>query len=124
MSAKVPWNHTHSKVTHHIACPTIGGPPVAGTFTAPEIESDKVPALLGLKALTRMQSIMDMGTNRLIVPGSGGVEMRLSPGKVVYPLEPTHSGHLLPPCSEFGRRPADEVITLPSGVNAAGTGVA
>ena len=53
----------HSKVTHHIACPTIGGPPVAGTFTAPEIESDKVPAPLGLKVLTRMQSIMDIGTN-------------------------------------------------------------
>ena len=81
----------HSKVTHHIACPSISGPPVAGTFTAPEIESDKVPALLGLKALTRMQSIMDMGENRLVVPGPGGVEMRLSPGTAVYPLEPTHS---------------------------------
>ena len=114
----------HSKVTHHIVCPTVGGPSVAGTFTAPELESDKVPALLGLKALTRMKGIMDMGTNRLIVPGPGGVEMRLSPGTVVYPLEPTHSGHLLLPCSEFGRRPGGETITLLSGVNAADTVVA
>ena len=111
----------HRKVTHHIACPTIGGRPVAGTYTAPEIDSEKVAALLGLKVLTRMRSIMDMGTNRLIVPGPGGVEMRLSPGTIVYPLEPTHSGHLLLPCSEFGRRPAEEVITLFSGVNAADT---
>ena len=109
----------HSKVTHHIACPTVGGPPVAGTFTAPEIESDKVPALLGLKALTRMKGIMDMGANRLIVPGPGGIEWRMSPGTVVYPLEPTHSGHLLLPCSEFGRRPAEETITLLSGVPSA-----
>ena len=50
--------------------------------------------------------------------------MRLSPGTVVYPLEPTHSGHLLLPCSEFGRRPADKVITLLSGANVAETGVA
>ena len=50
--------------------------------------------------------------------------MRLSPGTVVYPLEPTHSGHLLLPCSEFGRRPGGETITLLSGVNAADTVVA
>ena len=108
----------HSRVTHHIACPTIGGPLVAGTFTAPEIESAKVPVLLGLKALTRMKGIMDMGENRLIVPGPGGIEWRMSPGTVVYPLEPTHSGHLLLPCSEFGRRPVAETITLLSGVPA------
>ena len=65
-----------------------------------------------------------MGINPLIVPGPGGVEIRLSSGTVVYPLEPTHSAHLLLPCSEFGRRPADEAITLLSGVNAAETGVA
>ena len=111
----------HSKVTHNIVCPTIGGPPVAATFTAPEIESEKVPALLGLKTLTAMNAIMDMGTNRLIVPGPGGVKMVTSPGTVVYPLEPTHSGHLLLPCSEFGRRPREETMTLLSGVNATAT---
>ena len=81
----------HTKVTHNIVCPTIGGPPVAATFTAPEIESEKVPALLGLKTLTAMNAIMGMGTNRLIVQGPGGVKMETSPGTVVYPLEPTHS---------------------------------
>ena len=120
-----------TKVTHHIVCPTIdkaGGPgvPVAGTFEAPEIESEKVPALLGLKTLVRMKAIMDMGQNRLIVPGPGAVQMHFPAGTTVYPLEPTHSGNLLLPCSELDHgRPSEERITLLSGVTAAeGTEVA
>ena len=64
---------------------------------------------------------MDMNPDnpRLIVPGPGGVEFQLLPGTVVYPLEPTHSGHLLMPCSEFNRRPGEETITLVSGVHEA-----
>ena len=64
---------------------------------------------------------MDMNPDnpRLIVPGPGGVEFQCSPGIVVYPLEPTHSGHLLMPCSEFNRRPGEETITLVSGVHEA-----
>ena len=108
--------HANTKVTHTVACPTIGGPPRLGTFSAPEIDSDKVPALLGLRSLANMGAIMDMGRNRLIVPGPAGVRIDILPGATVYPLEPTHSGHLLLPCSEFGREPAKERITLMSEV--------
>ena len=65
-----------------------------------------------------MRCIMDMDKNRLIVPGPGGIEMTLSPGSIVYPLEPTHSGHLLLPCSEFGKRPARETMSLMTGEHA------
>ena len=115
----------HKKVTHTIVCPTTGGQPVAGTFTAPELESDRVPALLGLKSLSHMRAMMDMDPKnpRLIVPGPGGVKLVLSPGMVIYPLEPTHSGHLLMPCSELTRRPGEETITLVTGVEASSLGV-
>jgi hypothetical protein len=115
----------NQKVTHHIVCPTSGGKPVAGTFSAPELESDRVPALLGLKSLTKMRAIMDMDPAhpRLIVPGPGGVQLQCAPGTVIHPLEPTHSGHLLMPCSELTRRPGEEFITLLAGVHdAAGDG--
>ena len=89
------------KVRHNILTPVVGGRPVWGTFEAPEIESDRVPALLGLKTLTNMHAIMDMNPEhpRLVVPGPGGVTLNLGSGTKVYPLEPTHSGHLLLPCS-------------------------
>ena len=109
----------HQKVKHTICMPTVDGPPVAGTYEAPEIESDRVPALLGLKSLSKMRAIMDMDPAhpRLIVPGPGGVQMQMAPGTVVYPLEPTHSGHLLLPCSDLDRRPGREFVTLLAGVH-------
>ena len=99
--------------------PTVDGPPVAGTFEAPELESDRVPALLGLKSLTKMRAIMDMNPAHpgLIVPGPGGVQLQCAPGTVTCPLEPTHSGHLLLPCSDLDRRPGREFVTLLAGVH-------
>ena len=95
------------------------GAPVATTFTAPELELDRIPALLGLKSLSGMRALMDMDAAhpRLIVPGPGGIRFECSPGTVVYPLEPTHSGHLFMPCSDFARRPGGETISLVSEVH-------
>ena len=109
----------HQKVTHNVVRPTTTGPPVASTFSAPEVESDRVPAILGLKTLTRMRAMMDMDPKhpRLIVPGPGGVQLQCAPGTVIYPLEPTHSGHLLLPCSDLDRKPGEDFITLLSGVH-------
>ena len=113
----------HSKVTHSIVVPTVGsndreGHLLSTTFTAPEMESDRVPALLGLKSLMGMRAIMVMDPERprLIIPGPGGVRYDMSPGTRVHPLEHTHSGHLLLPCSEFARHPDGEVTALISGV--------
>ena len=104
----------HQRVTHTICCLTIGGPPLAGSLLAPELESDQAPALLGLKSLSGMRAKMDMDPVhlRLIVPDPGGIKVVTSPGTIVYPLEPTHSGHLLLPCSELTRESGEETIAL------------
>ena len=51
--------HSHRQVTHQISCPMLCGAVCEGTFTASEIESDVVPALIGLRALTKMRCILD-----------------------------------------------------------------
>ena len=67
------------------------------SYTAPQIEGSLLPPLLGNKTLRRMQSLIDCGSGRLILPGPGGVELKLSPGTLVYDLEFTPSGHWILP---------------------------
>ena len=68
------------QVTHFIASPTIDSAVVEVSFTAAEVDSDRIPALLGVKSLTMKRCILDFDHDRLIVPGPNGVEMRCSSG--------------------------------------------
>ena len=107
--------HSHRQVTHQISCPMLCGAVCEGTFTASEIESDVVPALIGLRALTKMRCILDVASNRLIVPGPGVAEIKCPAGTREHPLEQTQSGHLMMPCSDFACPLPEEWTTLYSG---------
>lgn len=65
----------NSLVTHAIRCPTVAGSSVEGTSTVPEIDSDKIPALLGLKSFTCVHCVMDMVNKRAMLSGPGGIEI-------------------------------------------------
>ena len=68
-----------------------------GMFTAPVIERSEIPALLGLRAMQNQKAIIDTFGMKYIIPGPGGIEMKLSPGTKVYNLERAMSGHLMLP---------------------------
>lgn len=65
------------------------------------VSSSELPGLLGLVSLERNSAVIDIGHQRLIYPGPGGFEIKLSPGSVMMALEKAESGHLLLPCSEW-----------------------
>ena len=75
----------------------VSGNASSATYTAPQIEGSLLLPLLGNKTLRKMQSLIDCGSGRLVLPGPGGVELKLSPGSHVYDLEFTPSGHWILP---------------------------
>ena len=76
------------------------GESVSGTYTAPTIEDSELPPLLGLRSLKGFKAILDMGSNKLIIPGPAGCEIQRSPGTVAYDLEVSDSGHLILPIDQ------------------------
>ncbi|CAE7437517.1 unnamed protein product [Symbiodinium necroappetens] len=70
---------------------------VAGSFTAPVIAGSDLPPLLGLKSLKSFRCILDMGNNKLYLPGPAGCEIQRCPGTVAYDLKMSDSGHLILP---------------------------
>jgi hypothetical protein len=60
-----------------------------------------LPALLGLEALTRHRALICTQTRRLILLGSGGYKLSLSPGSKVLNLYQAPTGHLMLPCCEW-----------------------
>ena len=73
-----------------------------GKFTAPVIDDSALPPFWGRSSLAEQKAILDVGNNCLILPGPGGVEMRLSPGSMTLPLTLSESGHLLLEVHHFG----------------------
>ena len=67
------------------------------TYTAPIIPDSMLPPLLGNKTLRKMQVILDCGSGKMIIPGPGGIEVKMSPGSHVYELELSNSGHWILP---------------------------
>jgi len=70
-------------------------------FRAPITPESDVPGFLGLTSLSQKAAFLDTGGKRLILPGPGGIELKLSPGTLCIQLESSPSGHLLMPVSEF-----------------------
>ena len=69
-----------------------------GTFRAPVIPGSPLPALLGLRTLTKMRAVIDCFHRRIVFVGEGGYKMQLSPGSATFRLESAVTGHLLLPC--------------------------
>ena len=69
----------------------------SGSFTAPVISDSDLPPLLGLRSLKSFRCILDIGNNKLILPGPAGCEVQRCPGTVAYDLTMSDSGHLILP---------------------------
>lgn len=78
------------------------GDDVAATYTAPIIANSLLPPLLGNRTLRRMQAVLDCGSGKLIIPGPGGIEVKMNPGSNVFDLEFTDSGHWVLPLQTRG----------------------
>ena len=69
-----------------------------GTFQSAVIQQSELPALLGLKSLSKLKSLIDTHNKQLIFVGPGGYSLKLSPGSKVYKLHSAPTGHLMLPC--------------------------
>jgi hypothetical protein len=74
-------------------------------FRAPSVggQGKDLPALLGLKSMSRQGGVLEMteGREYLTFPGPGGYQVEWSPGTRRYKLERATSGHLILPCDSF-----------------------
>jgi len=73
-------------------------------YTAPVVVGSELPALLGLETLERFGALIDVKHRKIILPGPGGYQIKLSPSSVAHTLEKALSGHLLWPCTEWGQQ--------------------
>ena len=74
-----------------------------GEFIAPIIDGSEIPGILGLRRMEQQKAIIDTHGQKYIVPGPGGVEMKLSPGSKMYSLKKAMSGHLMLPITSYDR---------------------
>ena len=77
-------------------------------YESPILPNSGTPALLGQKSLKKMRCLLDCFNNKLYRVGPGGYKLNLSPGSVTYPLEESHAGHLMLPCSRFNRHASQQ----------------
>ena len=72
-----------------------------GNYRSTVLDDSPVPGLLGLATLKRLGAILDLQSDRLIIPGPGGVKMHSSPGSKHLRLYAAPSGHLILPMCEW-----------------------
>ncbi len=72
-----------------------------GNYRATVLDDSQVPGLLGLATLKRLGAVLDLQSDRLIIPGPGGVKMHSSPGSKHLRLYAAPSGHLILPMCEW-----------------------
>ena len=97
--------------THHASVPIALPSGDIGTFEANIIPGSEVPALLGLRSMTKKRTLLDLHSNHLMFVGQGGYDLQLSPGSRVMKLENSESGHLMLPASEWLNAKSDSGST-------------
>jgi len=90
-----------SKITHKAKVPVCTANGIQGIFEPSVVADSDLPALMGLETLEKNRALIDVANRKLIYVGSGGYELKLSPGSVTMSLEKVPSGHLLLPTSEW-----------------------
>ena len=70
------------------------------TYTAPMIMDSALPPLLGNKTLRKTKATIDCGDGKMVLPGPGGVEVKLSHGSRVFALEIQDTM-----CCQYGQDP-------------------
>jgi hypothetical protein len=83
-----------------------------GHYKAACISGSDLPALWGLDSLKTNRALIDTVHNKLFLLGPGGVQLKLSPGSVMYQLEEAATGHLLLPCAEWANARPSRAPTL------------
>ena len=83
-----------------------------GEYVAPIIPNSAVPSLPGLRTLKRLKAILLCNENQLVIPGNGGVQLKLSPGSRVLQLEQSPSGHMLLPISNFKSKKSSKKVAF------------
>ena len=89
-----------TRVTHPVSVPMLDATAARGQYSAAKVPNSQIPGLLGMRTLREHKMILDCGSSRLIKPGPGGIEMKLSPGSRVFPLHTAPSGHVVLPCTQ------------------------
>ena len=74
------------------------------TFTAPELPDSETPGILGRVSMRHHRMLLDTFSNAAYMVGPGGYEFKLSPGSEKLDLRDSPMGHMMLPCSEFGRQ--------------------
>ena len=92
-----------SEITQKATVPICLSTGIQASYEASVVANSQLPALLGLQSLESRQALIDTGHQKLILPGPGGFELKLSPGSVSLSLERASSGHLLLPSSEWSK---------------------
>ena len=72
-----------------------------GVYNSPEIPASDVPGIWGLRGMQKRRVLVDTGSNTVIIPGSEGFEVMLSPGSQVLRCVMSRSGHMLIPCTNY-----------------------
>ena len=86
-----------------IACQSREGEFKGGTFTTPTVQDSNLPGLIGLSALEKMRTVLDLttGTIHFLGPGDHTIDAALPPGTSSFKLSKAPSGHLLLPCTYY-----------------------
>ena len=74
-----------------------------GKITTPTVSGSDLPGLLGLQALKRNRTVMDLNTNKIYFLGPGDYDLlrAMPPGTDCYQATEAPSGHLVLPICEY-----------------------
>ena len=70
-------------------------------YQAPCLDNSNVPGLLGIKALKLEDALIRCRTGEMWFLGSGGVDLRVSPGTRHFQMREAPGGHWMLPVSQF-----------------------
>ena len=63
------------------------------TFKAPCLEDSRIPGMMGIKSLKANDALIRCRTGEIWFLGSGGVEIKASPGSRHFQMKEAPSGH-------------------------------
>lgn len=95
-----------------LGCEDVEGNAFEMSFTAPCVENSSIPGLLGIDSLERYDALIRCSTGELWFLGSGGVEIKASPGSRQFQMRKARSGHWMLPVSRFSPTATPTKITL------------
>jgi hypothetical protein len=103
-----------STCSHSAKVPVCLADGLGATYAAPMIDGSDVPALLGASSMTEHRFVLDLVHDVAMLLGPGGMELKLSPGSRVLPIQRSPTGHLLISASEWNKsKPSSATIALP-----------